>query len=129
MSTALAGGRPSVFFDTDGYYLMGENLAQAIKTIPAVLKGDKSLLTTPVSDDDQIDVAIMGRPPDWLDLARACLDGSGSRTGVSAVAGLLLVRLLGQNAQVLRRDIARFWAGFRHGVAGWPPQVPKLWYS
>ena len=60
MSTAFAGGRPSVFFDTDGYYLMGENLAQAIKTIPAVLKGDKSLLTTPVSDDDQIDVAIMG---------------------------------------------------------------------
>ena len=67
--------------------------------------------------------------PAWLDLARDCLDGSGSRTGVSAVAGLLLVRLLGQNAQVLRRDIARFWAGFRHGVAGWPPQVPKLWYS
>ena len=60
MSTAFAGGRPSVFFDTDGYYLMGENLAQAIKTVPALLKGDKSVLTTPVSDDDQIDVAIMG---------------------------------------------------------------------
>lgn len=60
MWTALAGGRPSVFFDTDGYYLMGENLAQAIKTVPALLHGDASVLTTPVSDDDQIDVAIMG---------------------------------------------------------------------
>ena len=29
MSTAFAGGRPSLFFDTDGYYLMGENLASA----------------------------------------------------------------------------------------------------
>jgi hypothetical protein len=60
MSTAFAGGRPSVFFDTDGYYLMGENAAQAIKRIPAALAGDHKALTTPVSDDDQIDVTIMG---------------------------------------------------------------------
>jgi hypothetical protein len=60
MSTAFAGGRPSVFFDTDGYYLMGENAAQAIKRIPAALAGDHKALRTPVSDDDQIDVTIMG---------------------------------------------------------------------
>ena len=34
MSTAFLAGRPSVFFDTDGYYLMGENLAQVIKSLP-----------------------------------------------------------------------------------------------
>ena len=60
MSTAFAGGRPSVFFDTDGYYLMGENAAQAIKRLPAALMGDHKAMTTPVSDDDQIDVTIMG---------------------------------------------------------------------
>lgn len=60
MSTAFAGGRPSVFFDTDGYYLMGENAAQAIKRLPAALAGDPKAMTTPVSDDDQIDVTVMG---------------------------------------------------------------------
>lgn len=60
MSTAIAGGRPSVFFDTDGYYLMGENVAQVLKRLPAAFMGDHKALTTPVSDDDQIDVAIMG---------------------------------------------------------------------
>jgi hypothetical protein len=60
MSTAFAGGRPSVFFDTDGYYLMGENAAQAIKRLPAAVMGDHKAMTTPVTDDDQIDVTIMG---------------------------------------------------------------------
>ena len=60
MSTALVGGRPSVFFDTDGYYLMGENLVQVVKRVPAAFAGDPKALTTPVSDDDQIDVTIMG---------------------------------------------------------------------
>ncbi len=60
MSTAFAGGRPSVFFDTDGYYLMGENLTQVVKRLPAVFAGDHQAMTTPVSDDDQIDVTIMG---------------------------------------------------------------------
>ncbi len=60
MSTAFAGGRPSVFFDTDGYYLMGENAVQALERLPGALTGDPKALTTPVSDDDQIDVTIMG---------------------------------------------------------------------
>jgi hypothetical protein len=59
MSTAFAGGRPSVFFDTDGYWLMGENVTQVIKRLPAVFMGDHKAMTTPVSDDDQIDITIM----------------------------------------------------------------------
>ena len=60
MSTAFLAGRPSVFFDTDGYYLMGENLTQVIKSLPEAIKSRGASLRVPVSDDDQIDIAIMG---------------------------------------------------------------------
>ena len=60
MSTAFLAGRPSVFFDTDGYYLMGENLAQVIKSAPQAVATHGASLHVPLSDDDQIDVAIMG---------------------------------------------------------------------
>ena len=85
MSTAFAAARPSVFFDTDGYYLMGENLTQVIKRLPAALAGDPKAMTTPVSDDDQIDVTIMG--------ARSPLYGlflfvTERLAGIWAVAGL-----------------------------------------
>lgn len=60
MSTAFLAGRPSVFFDTDGYYLMGENLTQVIKSLPEAFRAGGASLRTPVSDDDQIDIAIMG---------------------------------------------------------------------
>ena len=60
MSTAFAGGRPSIFFDTDGYYLLGETVTQVLKRLPAALTGDHAAMHTPVSDDDQIDVTIMG---------------------------------------------------------------------
>lgn len=60
MSTAFLAGRPSVFFDTDGYYLMGENLAQVIKSLPEAIQTRGASLHAQVSDDDQIDIAIMG---------------------------------------------------------------------
>ena len=85
MSTALAGGRPSVFFDTDGYYLMGENAAQAIKRLPAVFAGDHKAMTTPVSDDDQIDVTIMGARSPAYGLFLFVLERLG---GVWLVAGV-----------------------------------------
>ena len=67
MSTAFADGRPSVFFDTDGYYLMGENLTQVVKRLPAAAgMGDHAAMRTPVSDDDQIDVTIMGARSPWF---------------------------------------------------------------
>jgi hypothetical protein len=84
MSTAFAGGRPSVFFDTDGYYLMGENAAQAIKRLPAALMGDHKAMTTPVSDDDQIDVTIMGARGPVYGLFLFVLDKLG---GIWLVAG------------------------------------------
>jgi hypothetical protein len=85
MSTAFAGGRPSVFFDTDGYYLMGENAAQAIKRLPAAFMGDHTAMTTPVSDDDQIDVAVMGARSPAFGLFLFVLERLG---GVWLVAGV-----------------------------------------
>ena len=84
MSTAFAGGRPSVFFDTDGYYLMGENAVQAIKRLPAAVMGDPKAMTTPVSDDDQIDVTIMGARSPAFGLFLFVLEKLG---GIWLVAG------------------------------------------
>ena len=58
MSTAFLAGRPSVFFDTDGYYLMGENLAQVIESLPQAVATGGASLHQQVSDDDQIDIEI-----------------------------------------------------------------------
>jgi hypothetical protein len=84
MTAAFADGRPSVFFDTDGYSLMGENLAQVIKRLPAALMGDPKAMTTPVSDDDQIDITIMQARSPFYGLF---LYAANRLFGVWAVAG------------------------------------------
>ncbi len=89
MSTAIAGGRPSMFFDTDGYYLMGENLTQAIKRLPAAWAGDPKAMTTPVSDDDQIDIAIMGSRSPWYGLPLYVLVKLGGVWALVAAQALL----------------------------------------
>ncbi|HEY4031324.1 MAG TPA: hypothetical protein VGM25_13320, partial [Caulobacteraceae bacterium] len=89
MSTAFADGRPSVFFDTDGYYLMGENAAQAIKRLPAVFMGDHRAMTTPVSDDDQIDVTVMGARSPAFGLFLFVFDKLGGVWLVAAVQALI----------------------------------------
>jgi hypothetical protein len=101
MSTAFAGGRPSVFFDTDGYYLMGENAAQAIKRLPAAFMGDHRAMTTPVSDDDQIDITVMGAraPPFGLFLfVLEKLGGVWLVAGVQALICAWMVYLLWKSA-------------------------------
>lgn len=109
MSTAIAGGRPSVFFDTDGYYLMGENLTQAIKRLPAAWNGDPKALTTPVSDDDQIDIAIMGARSPWYGLPF-----------------YVLVKLGGVWALAAAQALAAAWIVFLFWRAG-APSAP--WWS
>jgi hypothetical protein len=97
MSTAFLAGRPSVFFDTDGYYLMGENLTQVIKSLPdAVLTGGASL-HTPVSDDDQIDIAIMGARSPYYGFLLYLTDKIGGAwllAAVQAAAGAGMIYLL-----------------------------------
>ncbi|HUO23927.1 MAG TPA: hypothetical protein VMU59_15540 [Caulobacteraceae bacterium] len=88
MSTAFLAGRPSVFFDTDGYYLMGENLTQVIKSLPeAVVTGGASL-HKPVSDDDQIDVAIMGARSPYYGLLLYAADKIGGAWLLAAIQAL-----------------------------------------
>jgi hypothetical protein len=89
MSTAFASGRPSVFFDTDGYYLMGENLTQVIKRLPAAVMGDAKALTTPVSDDDQIDITIMGARSPWYGFFFFVTDRLATLWGVAAAQALI----------------------------------------
>jgi hypothetical protein len=89
MSTAFAGGRPSVFFDTDGYYLMGENVAQVLKRLPAALAGDHAAMRTPVSDDDQIDVTIMGARSPWFGFFFFVTEHMGGIWGTAAAQALI----------------------------------------
>jgi hypothetical protein len=89
MSAAFADGRPSVFFDTDGYYLMGENLTQVIKRLPAAFTGDPKALTTPVSDDDQIDITIMGARSPWYGFFFFVIARMGGLWGVAAAQALI----------------------------------------
>jgi len=64
-----------------------------------------------------------------LDLARELLPiENGIRVGATCVGGLLLVRWLGVSPLQLRNHFGRFWATFRHRVAGLPQQLPRLWH-
>jgi hypothetical protein len=89
MSTAFAAGRPSVFFDTDGYYLMGENVAQVLQRLPAAVMGDPKAMTTPVSDDDQIDITIMGARSPWYGFFFYAIDRLTNLWGVAAAQALI----------------------------------------
>ncbi len=97
MSTAFLAGRPSVFFDTDGYYLMGENLTQVIKSLPEAIATGGASLRTAVSDDDQIDIAIMGaRSPyyGFLLYVTAKIGGAWFLAAVQAAAAAWMIYLL-----------------------------------
>jgi urease accessory protein len=56
-----------------------------------------------------------------LEEARAAIAGAGSACGASAWNGLLVVRLLAQDPQVLRADAARFLHRFHVGP------LPRMW--
>ena len=51
----------------------------------------------------------------------------GLKVGVTCLDGLLLMRWLGQDPLLLRQHYGRFWAAFRHKVAGLPEKLPRLW--
>lgn len=88
---------------------------------PAGLGGATALATTIYAADDA---------GDHLDLARALLSDppEGVRAGATVVNGLLLARFLSADAYAMRESFGRFWAGFRHSVAGLPAALPRLWH-
>ncbi|MGH8446145.1 MAG: urease accessory protein UreD [Solimonas sp.] len=61
-----------------------------------------------------------------LPLARTLLaDSPGAAT---AFNGLLIARLLATDAAALRRSLIHLAGGLRHGIAGLPARLPRVWH-
>jgi len=70
-------------------------------------------------------------PRGFLDCARTILSASASdavRSGVTAIAGLVVARWLAADAAVLRHDYADLACHFRQAAMGLPPRLPQLWH-
>lgn len=67
-----------------------------------------------------------------LEPARTLIDesaGESLRVAASCVGNVLVIRWLGQDNLQLRDAYGRFWAAFRHHLAGYPPIMPRLWQA
>lgn len=51
------------------------------------------------------------------------------RGAASCVGNVLVARWLGRDGLQLRNAYGRFWADFRHHLAGYPPIMPRLWQA
>ncbi len=51
------------------------------------------------------------------------------RVAASCVGNVLVIRWLGRDSLQLRDAYGRFWAAFRHHLAGYPPIMPRLWQA
>ena len=67
--------------------------------------------------------------PDWLEAARRLLEDAACRAAATIVNGILLARFFGRDAQALRGDLMRFYAGMRAMVAGLPRHMPRVWMT
>lgn len=65
-----------------------------------------------------------------LDMARTLQQdaGEGVFASASAVNGVLVMRWLSPEPWALRERLGKFWAAFRHRVAGLPQSLPRLWH-
>ena len=51
------------------------------------------------------------------------------RVAASCIGKVLVIRWLGQDSLQLRDAYGRFWAAFRHHLAGYPSIMPRLWQA
>ena len=51
------------------------------------------------------------------------------RVAASCIGKVLVIRWLGRDSLQLRDAYGRFWAAFRHHLAGYPPIMPRLWQA
>jgi len=63
-----------------------------------------------------------------LEPARALLEDMAPHAGATVLGKVLVLRLLGRDAQRLRTDYGRVWAGLRAQLAGLPARLPRLWH-
>lgn len=99
----------------DALHLEGD--MEGIFAEPACFGGATAQATAIYAGDDA---------PEHLDLARSLLDNE-LRAAATVVNGVLVARWLGPDPARLRRAFGDFWAGFRHGCAGLPAILPRLW--
>ena len=67
-----------------------------------------------------------------LDSARTLIDetvGDSLRVAASCMGKVLVIRWLDRDSLQLRDAYGRFWAAFRHHLAGYPPIMPRLWQA
>lgn len=67
-----------------------------------------------------------------LDPARTLIDETAEdslRVAASCMGQVLVIRWLGRDSLQLRNAYGRFWAAFRHHLAGYPPIMPRLWQA
>jgi urease accessory protein len=93
----------------------------AVRDHPAGLAGATAAATAIFVADDAAD---------GLAVARQILATSPDtvRCGVSLVNGILVMRWLSEDAQILRRIFGEFWAAFRAEVGTLPGVLPRIWH-
>lgn len=63
----------------------------------------------------------------WLHVAREAIPVGGAVGGATSFDGLLILRLMADDAAVLRRGVATCVTRLRSEIAGLPPRMPRLW--
>lgn len=63
-----------------------------------------------------------------LEFARTILGDAAPYAGATVLGEVLVIRLLGGDAQRLRADFGRVWALLRAELAGLPARLPRLWH-
>jgi urease accessory protein len=64
-----------------------------------------------------------------LEPARALVETSQGRAGVTFVNGVLLARFFDADATIVRRDLIAYLGRFRQLAAGLPARLPRVWYN
>jgi putative flippase GtrA len=86
MGVAFADGRPSVFYDSDSYDLVGKDIQEIIGKAPASLnfqmKPGLDIGDDPVSHDDEMDDAMMGARSAWYGLFMRAAFNAGELRGL-----------------------------------------------
>jgi urease accessory protein len=61
-------------------------------------------------------------------VARELLDGCDMACGATALDGILLVRIMADDASKLRTVVMKLIAGIRHSAAALPARLPRVWH-
>jgi urease accessory protein len=64
----------------------------------------------------------------YLDEVRRVLRDQGGLGTATAFDGLLVVRLIAEDAALLRAAVIAVASGIRNWAAGLPPRLPQVWY-